>query len=236
MNPLKDIMGLFLPRVCAMCGEPLPEHVDFICTACRWEMPLTGFGSQFDNPVAHKFHGLLPVVNASSYFWFADGSDVRSMIHAFKYDGNWRYALKAGEWYGAELKAGGLYGRVDVIVPVPLHFRKLLKRGYNQAEYIGEGMAAAMDLPLDRRSVVRRRYNRSQTERRKSERWENVEGIFAVKRPDRLAGKHILLVDDVLTTGATIISCAQAILDAVPDCRISIATLAASRAEFGDFK
>lgn len=229
-------MGLFLPRVCAMCGRALPDRVEFVCTACRWEMPLTGFGSSFDNPVAHKFHGLIPVVNASAYFWFAGGGDVRSMVHAFKYSGNWRYALNAGKWYGAELLEGGLYADVDVIIPIPLHLRRLLKRGYNQSEYIAEGMASVMGIPIDARSVVRSRYNKSQAERRKSERWDNVEGIFAVKRPDKLAGRHILLVDDVLTTGATIISCAQAILDSVPDCRISVAALAVSRAEFGDFK
>lgn len=219
-----------------MCGCLMSEEVDFICTRCRWEMPLTGFGGKFDNPVAHKFHGLLPVVNASSYLWFIDNSDVRSMIHSFKYRGNWSYARKAGEWYGAELREGGLYSDVDVVVPVPLHLRKRLSRGYNQAEYIAEGIAAAMGLTVDRKSVVRRRHNKSQTERSKSERWENVSGIFAVRNPQNLVGKHILLVDDVLTTGATIISCAQAILDAVPGCRISIATLAASRAEFGNFK
>lgn len=236
MNPLKDIMGLFLPRVCAMCGGDLPEPLEFLCTSCRWEMPLTGFGSRVDNPVIAKLHGMLPLVNASSYLWFADGGDVRAMIHAFKYRGNWRYAYEAGKWYGAELRDGGLYDDVDVVVPIPLHFKKLLRRGYNQAAYIAQGMASVMNVRVDRRSVVRRRYNRSQTERSKSERWENVEGIFAVKHPANLAGKHILLVDDVLTTGATIISCARAILDAVPDCRISIATLAVSRAEFGDFK
>lgn len=236
MSILKDIAGLFLPRTCAMCGEPLPEGVGFVCTRCRWEMPLTGFGRSFDNPVVRKFHGLIPIVNASSYLWFADGSDTRSMVHAFKYSGNWRYAYDAGAWYGEELRDGGLYYDVDLIVPIPLHIRKLLKRGYNQSEYIARGMSSAMGVPVDRHSVVRRRYNRSQTEHRKSDRWKNVEGIFAVKHPDRLAGKHILLVDDVLTTGATIISCGQAIADAVPDCRISVATLAASRAEFGDFK
>lgn len=236
MNPLKDIMGLFLPRVCAMCGKPLPESLEFLCTNCRWEMPLTGFGSRFDNPVIERLHGMLPLVNASSYLWFADGGNVRAMIHAFKYRGNWRYAYEAGKWYGSELKNGGLYGDVDVVVPVPLHFKKLLRRGYNQAEYIARGMASVMGVLVDSRSVVRSRYNRSQTERSKSERWENVEGIFAVKHPSNLAGMHILLVDDVLTTGATIISCARTILDTVPNCRLSIATLAVSRAEFGDFK
>lgn len=236
MGLLKDIFGLFMPPVCAMCGETLPETVGFVCTRCRWEMPLTGFCRRFDNPVAHKFHGLVPVVNASAFMWFSDGSDVRKMIHDFKYRGSWRYARKSGEWYGSELRESGFYSDVDVIVPIPLHIRKLLKRGYNQSEYIAEGISVSMGVPVDVRSVTRRRHTKSQTERTKNDRWENVEGIFAVRRSRALSGKHILLVDDVLTTGATMVSCAQAILDAVPDCRISIAALAASRAEYGDFK
>lgn len=236
MNPLKEIYHLFLPPSCAMCGETLAEGVDFICPRCRWEMPLTGFPAQIDNPVARRFHGHIPVVNASALLWFADGGDVREMIHNFKYRGSWRHALKAGEWYGRELSVGGLYADVDIVLPVPLHLRKLLKRGYNQSEYIARGIASILRVPVDLRSTVRKRYNRSQTRRRKSERWENVEDIFAVRRPAELAGKHILIVDDVLTTGATVISLARTILDAVPDCRISIAALAVSRAELGNFR
>ena len=236
MNIFKDIYHLFLPPTCAMCGEPLQEGVDFFCTGCRWEMPLTGFCNRIDNPVVRKFYGHLPIVNASAFLWFSEGSVTRNMIHNFKYRGNWRYALKAGEWYGRELRDGGLYADVDIVVPVPLHFRKLLKRGYNQSEYIAEGIASALQVPVDLRSTFRKRYNRSQTEHHKEERWKNVENIFAVRHPESLKGKHILIVDDVLTTGATIISFARTILEAVPECRISIAALAVSRAELGNFK
>ena len=128
-----------------------------------------------------------------------------------------------------ELAAGGLYAGVDVVVPVPLHLRKRLHRGYNQAEYIARGIAESLGVPVDVHSVRRHRHNPSQALKEHRQRWENVRGIFSVRRPGRLCGKHILLVDDVLTTGATVTSCAEAILAAVPDVRISIAVLAVSR-------
>lgn len=153
------------------------------------------------------------------------------MVHDFKYRSGWSLATEMGHWYGRELAEAGLYGDVDVVVPVPLHFLKRIKRGYNQSEYIARAIAQTLALPVDTRNVVRRVHNSSQTRRAKSERWENVEGIFAVRHAERLSGRHILLVDDVLTTGATIISCAEAIYRAVPDCRLSIATIAVSKSE-----
>ena len=122
---------------------------------------------------------------------------------------------------------------VDRIVPVPLHWRKRLRRGYNQAEYLAEGIARALRAEVDRHSVRRIRNNPAQALHRHAERWDNVEGIFAVRRPERLAGHHLLLVDDVLTTGATLLSCAETILRAAPDCRLSVAVLAVPQREFG---
>lgn len=133
--------------------------------------------------------------------FFTQGNAYRSMIHGFKYRGQWRTALRLGRWFGTELRESGLYGDVDVVVPVPLHYRRLLSRGYNQAEYFGRGIAEALGVPLDARSVVRSGYNRSQARTTdRSERWDNVKGIFSVRRPASLAGRHLLLVDDVLTT------------------------------------
>ena len=230
-SPFRDIWRLFFPNVCAVCGCALPDGDDFMCKYCQWEMPLTRFWERKDNPVAGKFHGHLPVVNASSFYFFVYRSGFRDLIHDFKYRGGWSIARKMGEWYGSELAASGLYDEIDLIVPVPLHIRKRISRGYNQSEYIAEGISAATGIPVDRRSVRRTTHNRSQTQRRKSERWDNVEGIFAVRDPERLRGKHLLIVDDVLTTGATIISLGETILRAVPGCRISIATLAVSKSE-----
>jgi ComF family protein len=197
-------------------------------------MPLTGYEEMADNPVARRFWGLVPVRSATAFLWFTDGSGFRRVVHSFKYGGRWSLARDLGQWFGRVLADIDAYAGVDAIVPVPLHFRKVLKRGYNQSEYIARGMSRSMSVPVETRAVVRRINNPSQTTTTTHhERWENVEGIFAVRHPERLAGKHILLVDDVMTTGATIGSCAEAIARAVPDCRISIAVLYASKQGLG---
>lgn len=228
-TPLKDISRLFFPNVCAVCSELLPDGGDFICTKCRWEIPLTGFWNKIDNPVTQVFYGHIPIINASSFFYFIHDSGFQSLIHTIKYRSGWRYAIKSGKWFGSELAESSLYQDIDVIVPIPLHFRKRLKRGYNQAEYIAKGIGESLQVEVDSKSVIRTVHNPSQTTQRHSERWGNVEGIFSVRSPEKLKGKHILLVDDVLTTGATIISCGETIIQSVPDCQLSIATLAAPR-------
>lgn len=164
--------------------------------------------------------------------FFSQHSRYRKMIHGFKYHGQWRICLKMGILFGSELHESGLYDTVDVIVPIPLHHRRLLQRGYNQAEYIARGMAQSLGKEVDTHSVVRNAHKHTQaTTQNRAERWTNVAGIFSVRRPERLAEKHILLVDDVLTTGATIITCAETLLREVPSCRISIVTLAVSSYE-----
>ncbi len=230
---LDALLRLFFPHVCPSCGEAMSEGSSVVCTACRWEMPLTHYCRELDNPVAEKFWGHLPVANASSFIFFTEGSRFRRLIHAFKYRGGWRLALDLGRWYGAQLAEGGLYADVDVVVAIPLHWRRRLRRGYNQSEYLAEGIARSLGKPLDRRSVRRRVNNPSQTHTEAADRWENVSGVFSVRRAEALAGKHILLVDDVLTTGATIISCGEAILAAVPGARLSVATLAVSKKSLG---
>ncbi len=240
LSPLKDIRDLFFPPVCPACGRIMEGGAGFLCAACQWDMPLTGYENEADNPVARRFWGLLPLENATAFLYFIDESGFRRVVHSFKYAGRWALARDMGRWFGRVLADTDAYAGVDVIVPVPLHVRKVLKRGYNQSEYIARGMSLSMCVPLEERAIVRRVNNRSQTSTaNRDERWENVEGIFSVRRPERLAGKHILLVDDVLTTGATIGSCAEAIFDAVNSCpallpcRISIAALYASKQGLG---
>ena len=219
--------ALFTP-CCPLCREQLTEAEHFICTACRFRAPLTRMWHEVDNPMTRQLEGLLPVSRASAFLWFIDGSDWRRLIYDFKYNDRWFYATRLGEWFGSELADSGLYADVDIVVPVPLHWFKRLWRGYNQSEYIADGIAAALGVGVDRHSVIRRVNNPSQTRNTANQRWENVEGIFGVCNPERLRGKHILLVDDVFTTGATMISCGNAILKAVgpDDVRLSIATLA----------
>ena len=152
----------------------------------------------------------------------------------FKYRGAWRTARAMGEWYGRCLKESGLYDDVEVVVPLPLHPVKRCRRGYNQSEYIAEGIAAQLGVEVDRRSVRRKRNTESQALKARRDRARNVEDAFAVVRPGRLAGRHVLLVDDVFTTGSTMLSCAGEILRSAPGCRISIAALAVSRHALGE--
>ena len=231
-NYSREILHLVFPERCAVCGEMLPEGVRFMCPGCSWDMPLTGYWAEHDNPVLRKFGGLLPLREASSLIFYTPNSKYRTLVHRFKYYGQWRDSLILGEMTGKKLKESGLYDSVDTVVPVPLHLVRRLKRGYNQAEYLAQGIARELDIPLDTASVTRSGYNRSQTKTKDhADRWENVAGIFSVRRPARLDGRHILLVDDVLTTGATLISCAEEILRRCPSCRISIATLSVSAYE-----
>ena len=182
-----------------------------------------------------KFWGLVPIEHAAALFWFVGGSDWRELVHKFKYGSKWLYALQAGRWLGEEMAAGGMFDDVDTVVPIPLHWRKRIVRGYNQSEYIAQGVAAALGRKCDFDSVRRIKNNPSQAQRHRSERWDNVADIFAVRHAERLRGRHVLLVDDVFTTGATVISCAEAIIAACGgDVRISVATVAVSRKELGE--
>ncbi len=226
-NPIADIISLFVPPLCPVCGAILLEGESCVCTRCKLTAPLTGYAHDVDNSLYRTFWGIVPIERASALFYFpSHESGWRRAIHDFKYRGYWRVARDFGEWMGHDLLSSEVFLGVDVVVPIPLHPFKKLRRGYNQSDYIGEGLTRVLGVPLSVGNVVRTRHNPSQALTRGSKRWDNVRDIFAVRHPEKLAGKHILLVDDVFTTGATIQSCAMAILRSVPDIRISIATLA----------
>lgn len=235
---LHELFRLFYPERCAACGKILPEGMSMLCPHCQWDMPLTGYCAIHDNPVYEKFGGLLPVTEASSWLFFTTHSRYRDLIHSFKYHGAWNLSRNMGRLMGYALADGGLYKDIDLIIPVPLHPFRRWHRGYNQAEYLAEGIAQALKCPVSRNNLIRKRYNRSQAHTsQRDQRWDNVQNIFAVRHPDRFADKHLLLVDDVLTTGATLVSCAETLLQYAPNCRISIATLAVSAHElFGRHK
>lgn len=227
---VRDVASLIMPRTCLACGRVLLENEGCICLACRYNIPLTNFAKRKDNPVKLLFENVMPVESAAAMYWFVGGTEWQQIIHKFKYYGRWFFAQKMGEWLGEELYDSGNFDDIDLIIPIPLHYRRRIDRGYNQSEELARGVGRKMGIKCDFRSVRRRFYNESQTSISRSERWDNVEEIFAVRRPERLRGRHILLVDDVLTTGATMISCASTILKACDgDVRISVATLAVSR-------
>ena len=226
---MRDVLSLVIPASCPVCGKRLGRGEAVVCASCEVTAPLTNLWREPHNPMNERFWGLMPVERASAFLWYVEGSEWRDVVHNFKYGGQWRVAYNMGRWFGVELRESGLYADVDVVVPVPLHLARRMWRGYNQSEYIARGIARELGVKVDTRSVGRHRYNSSQTHHRKVERWDNVEGIFRVRRADALRGKHILLVDDVFTTGATIMSLGETILRSTEDVRLSVATLATSR-------
>ncbi len=230
---LRDLLSLLFPAYCAGCNEKLSGSHEWICLRCQASMPSTYFHLDAENPMAAKLKSLCPSIeNATAQFFYINKGHWRSVIHQIKYHNGWLLARKLGYWYGCELLESPIYQDIDVVVPVPLHPSRLLKRRYNQSEKIAEGVASALGIKVCRRAIVRQRNNPSQvTKLYSKQRWENVQGIFKVVRPEELEGKHLLLIDDVFTTGATIVSCIEEIQQKVSNCRISVATLAASRNE-----
>lgn len=237
MSMLRDIIteirSLISPRLCAVCGEELTGGEKFVCMRCRYHIPMTGFIEQEENRMKLRLTEFLPLEHVSALFFFIPDDDWQRTIHDFKYYRRWSFALRLGEWYGYDLQKSGKYEDLDLIVPVPLHPIKHIQRTYNQSDYIADGIASVLGVKVLHRALVRTENSKSQTRMRYDERWKNVEGIFRVKDPNRLSGRHILLVDDVCTSGATIISCCTAILSSCRDVRISVAALSASYNEFG---
>ena len=219
------LFHLFFPRCCAVCGASLIEGEDTICTHCNIDMPRTNYHKMKDNPVERMFWGKFPLERATSYFFYRKGSDFRRILHQLKYGGRKELGAVMGRCMAAELLPTGFFEDVDVVIPVPLHPRKQRARGYNQSEWIARGIAAVTGIPIDTESILRKKNTETQTRKSVFERRDNVEGIFELQHPETLAGKHILIVDDVLTTGSTTLACASCLVN-VEGIRISILTLA----------
>ena len=203
-----SFVHLFFPRQCAVCGAILQEGEEGICMKCNMDIPRTNYHLRKDNPVERMFWGKIPLEHATSCFFYHKGSDFRRILHQLKYGGRKDLGEVMGRFMAAELSATGFFSDVDVIVPVPLHPRKRKMRGYNQSE-----------------CIARMRHTETQTRKSSYERWENVDGIFCLRRADAFARKHVLIIDDVLTTGATTTACADALKE-VEGVRISVLTLA----------
>lgn len=222
---LGSFLSLFFPRYCIVCGRTLAKGEECLCTMCNINLPRTDYHLRKDNPVEKMFWGKIPLERATSFFFYRKGSDFRQILHQLKYGGQKGIGAIMGRYMAAELLESGFFEGVDVILPVPLHKKKQQIRGYNQSEWIARGIAAVAGISIDTESVVRRKNTETQTRKSFLERWENVEGIFELNHAESLIGKHILIVDDVLTTGATTVECASCLTD-IEGIRISILTLA----------
>lgn len=209
---LGNFLALFFPNYCMGCGEPLTRGEELLCTFCLFHLPRTFFHQDPGNPVARVFWGRVRLERVSSFVFFHKGGNVQELMHQLKYQGKKEIGHYLGNLYGYELGDFQPFKDVDVIVPVPLHPRKLRKRGYNQSQMFAEGLSKALCIPVESKCLYRKVHTATQTRRSRYERWENVEDIFGIKNPERLTGKNILLVDDVITTGATIEACSTVLL------------------------
>ncbi len=222
-----DLLWLVYPELCVACEKPLNTGEKCLCTSCRFHLPKTNYHLEKENPVAKHFWGKTKVEAAASYFLFTKGEKVQHLVHQLKYKGRKDIGVFLGEIYGYDLKKSETYSTVEVIIPVPLHPEKLRKRGYNQSECFAEGLSQSLEVPFNSKAVKRNTATETQTKKHRYERFENVDKVFSIAKPEQIKGKHVLLVDDVITTGSTLVACVEALLEQ-PGTRVSIATIASA--------
>ncbi len=220
----KDCYYLLYPNICAACNATLFRGEREICTRCRSLLPYTRFHSDKDNPVSQLFWGRVTVEYATAYFVFHKGSRFQKILHKIKYRSHQNLGIEIGRWFGSEL-INSPFNLVDCIATVPLHPKKFQKRGYNQSDLIAKGISETLNKPLENNLIKRVVENPTQTKKGRYERWSNVDGIFELIDASKAENKHILLIDDVVTTGSTLEACTSAILKA-PNTKVSIAVLA----------
>lgn len=217
------LINLFFPNICCSCNGFLLQGEELVCRKCLYNLPKTNFHDEKDNIVEQIFWGRADVKRATAFFYYVKGMKHQKLIHKMKYQGTKELGVVLGQYFGSFL-TNTLFGEADMIIPVPLHPSKLKKRGYNQSDWIGKGLSTALSIPLRTKILVRKTSSSTQTRKSRIERWENVKNIFDVRNKKSIENKKILLVDDIITTGATLESCAHALLE-VQGVEIYVATL-----------
>lgn len=219
-----SVLDYVMPRTCHVCNRQLSSDERYVCNPCIASLPRTGYHSIPSNRMEQRFDGIFPYVRGTGHFFYSRDSAVSSLIHDFKYRKYPGIARLLGEVAARELVTTGFLSDVDMIIPVPIYLMRLARRGYNQSEMIADGISSVSGIPVTTclRAV---RGHSSQTSKSLAERRLNISGAFAVSHPDKLRGKHILLVDDVCTTGSTLTEASEALIAAVPDISISLFTL-----------
>lgn len=222
---LKPLVNLFFPKVCYACLNPLGDNEDTICVDCRNDLPVTNFHFNNDKSVVKVLYGRAKVEHGTALFRFEKKGPVQQLIHGLKYKGYENIGFVLGNWLGSELNEVEVYKNIDIVIPVPLHEKKLKKRGYNQVTKFGEQIAKALNKEYKENVLVKITNTKSQTTKERLLRWTNSDELFALKNMEAIDNKHILLVDDIITTGATLEACIN-VLSQVKNIKISIATMA----------
>lgn len=223
--PLSDLLNLFYPHLCLACERNAPAYGEHICVPCQATLPLANFHLAAENPFAERFWGRVSIEAAAALYLFKKGSRVQHLLHQLKYRGKKEIGVLLGRQLGRQLSDSAFFKELDLIVPVPLHPRKQRLRGYNQSEMFAVGLSQGLRIPCAKDGLRRVVHAGSQTQKSREERAEKIKDYFEVKRPELLSGKHVLLADDVMTTGATLEVCAGCLLK-LPGTKVSLATIA----------
>ena len=222
---IKDFTHLFFPHICVGCGTDALGYNSILCIKCINRLPVTNFHLHEENQVEKIFRGRLPVKQVTSLCYFSKDSLVQRLLHQLKYKGNKDVGYFLGRMMGVALRQSERYDSVDALIPLPLFASREKKRGYNQAAVLCEGIADITGIPVLKNIIERVSSTETQTHKNRIERWLNMEGRFEIKNREAIQNKHVLLVDDVLTTGATLEACGHELLQA-ENTLVSIATLA----------
>ncbi len=222
---IDGLLALIYPEICMNCQDALIQHERYLCRQCVSRLPLTGFENLPDNPVTQTFWGRTPVHFAASIYHYRKGETLQKLIGRLKYHGDPDSGIFLGRLAGKTLIKTKAFPQADYLIPVPLHPRRQRKRGYNQCEMIARGLSEVLAIPMEASLLKRTVFNPSQTRKGRYERWQNVEGIFETALPlDPFHNKHLLLVDDIITTGATLEACCSALAQ-IPGATISVVTV-----------
>lgn len=224
---INSILDLFYTRICAGCKTPLLQAESLLCTSCHYHLPHTNYHLMNDNPVFKLFWGRVNLNGAAAFLQFRKGGRTQHILHAIKYQNATELGTYMGELYAQQLNQSELFRSVDVIIPVPLHISRERQRGYNQSLLFAKGLGSGLNKEISANNLLRVTATSTQTRKSRFARFINMQEVFTVKQPEQLTNKHILLVDDVVTTGSTLESCAQLLLDKT-GCSVSVATIAAA--------
>lgn len=225
VNILNDIENLFFPEACLACMHTLVANENIVCTSCRHELPFTHYHHYRDNPVEKILYGRIKLENATALLSYREPGPVRNLIHHLKYKGQEEVGMFLGHLLGAVLKEHPDYQNIDVVLPVPLHRKRLRERGYNQVALFGKEIAFALEAIYRDDILLRTLHSSTQTFKSRLTRWQSDQSIFAIRNKELLENKRVLLVDDVITTGATLEACSN-VLKNIPGIKLSIATMA----------